>query len=212
MSALQIDIVSDVVCPWCLVGYRQLAEALEQEGVTANIHWHPFELNPEMAEEGEHLTEHMGRKYGSSESESTANRQRLIDIGLTLGIEFDFFEDSRIYPTFRAHQLLAWAGQTGHEHQLKLALFDAYFTNRRNINDIESLLNVVESVGLNVGDARRILAEETYTSEIRQREANWTSQGIQAVPAMIFNERYLLSGAQGVERYSKIVRQIGSET
>ncbi|MCV0428549.1 MAG: DsbA family protein, partial [Roseibium sp.] len=101
-DVLQIDIVSDVVCPWCIVGFRQLEQAIERTGVSAAIKWHPFELNPDMPAEGENLREHIMRKYGSTAEQSEAARDRLTELGNGLGIDFRFSEDMRMVNTFKA--------------------------------------------------------------------------------------------------------------
>ena len=135
IPALRIDIVSDIVCPWCVVGYRQLAEALKQTHTDHEIHWHPFELNPDMPEEGQNLREHIMEKYGSSQQESDASRVRITEAGAEVGFEFNFTDDTRMHNTFKAHQLLHWAADYGLKHELKQALFAAHFTDNRNISD-----------------------------------------------------------------------------
>ena len=127
---LQIDIVSDVVCPWCIVGFKQLEQAIEKTGVSVAIKWHPFELNPDMAGEGENLREHIMRKYGSTVEESQAARDRLTELGKELGFEFQFSDESRMINTFKAHQLIHWAGPQGQEHPLKMALFESLLPGR----------------------------------------------------------------------------------
>ncbi len=208
VDPLRIDIVSDVVCPWCIVGYRQLAAALERTGTRAEIHWHPFELNPAMPDEGEHLGEHIARKYGSSPAESAANRRRLTELGDSLGFEFRFGDDKRILPTFRAHQLLAWAGERGREHELKLALLAAYFTDDRDVADAGVLAAIAGDVGLDPGEAAAVLADGRYADVVRERERYWTEQGIRGVPAMVFDEKHLVTGAQGVENYESVLRRV----
>lgn len=208
MNPLRIDIVSDVVCPWCIVGYRQLAIALERTGTAADIHWHPFELNPDMPHEGQDLGEHIAAKYGSTKAESDANRQRLVALGDELGFTFDYHDGKRMYPTFRAHQLLHWADEQGREHALKLALLTAYFTDSRNIDDLEVLVAVASECELDANEARRVLEDERYADVVRERERFWIDRGIRGVPAMVFDERHLLSGAQGVERYAAVLEQL----
>lgn len=148
IPALRIDIVSDIVCPWCVVGYRQLAEALKQTHTAHEIHWHPFELNPDMPAEGQNLREHIMEKYGSSQQESDASRVRITEAGAEVGFEFNFTDDTRMHNTFKAHQLLHWAADYGLKHELKQALFTAHFTDNRNISDEEVLADIAEDVGL----------------------------------------------------------------
>lgn len=210
-APLRIDIVSDVVCPWCIIGWRQLEMALEQTGVAAEIHWHPFELNPQMPEEGQNLREHLMQKYGSSGEESVANRQRLTELGRGLGFTFDYFDEMRMVNTFRAHQLLHWAGEQGVETDLQRALFSAFFSERKDVSDANVLVAAAESVGLEGAEARRVLEDGRFADKVRERQSFWTSRGIQGVPAIIFQQQYLASGAQGVENYVQILQQLTRE-
>lgn len=207
---LRIDIVSDVVCPWCIIGYRQLAEALKQTNTEHEIHWHPFELNPNMPSAGQNLREHIMEKYGSSKEESDASRLRMTQAGNEVGFEFHFNDDTRMHNTFNLHQLLYWAGQQGQKpmHDLKQALFSAHFTHGRNISDNTVLADIAAEVGLNRSEALAVLEDQRFAKEVRAAERHWQQQGIQSVPAMIFNERHLVSGAQGVDNYVNILQQL----
>ena len=209
---LRIDIVSDVVCPWCIIGYRQLAEALKQTNTEHEIHWHPFELNSNMPSEGQNLREHIMEKYGSSKEESDASRIRMTEAGSEVGFEFHFNDDTRMHNTFNLHQLLYWAGQQGQKpmHDLKQALFIAHFTDGRNISGNTVLADIAAEVGLDRDEALAVLEEQRFAKEVRAEERHWQQQGIQSVPAMIFNERHLVSGAQGVENYVNILEQLAT--
>ncbi|MES0812079.1 DsbA family oxidoreductase [Roseibium sp. SCPC15] len=207
-EVLQIDIVSDVVCPWCIVGFKQLEKAIEQTGVSAAIKWHPFELNPDMPSEGENLREHIMRKYGSSAEQSQEARDRLTDIGSGLGIDFRFTEDMRMVNTFKAHQLIHWAAQEGLEHQMKMALFEAYFRDRKDLNDNAVLADIAENTGLDRASALNVLEDGRYADAVRQEEMFWTQNGIQGVPAVVFERRHLITGAQGVDNYVSIITQL----
>jgi len=210
-SALQIDIVSDVMCPWCIVGYRQLERALAQTGVGAFVRWHPFELNPQMPPEGQNLTEHIAEKYGASQEQSAQNRAQLVQIGQGLGIDFQFAPDSRIVNSFAAHQLLHWAQEHTLQHPLKLALFDAHFTQGRDVSDPAVLVDVAASVGLDRAAAAEILETGRHAERVRELEGVWTSQGITGVPAIVFEGKYLVTGAQGAENYAQILQKILAE-
>lgn len=207
---LRIDIVSDVVCPWCVIGYRQLAEALKQTNTEHEIHWHPFELNPNMPSAGQNMREHIMEKYGSSKQESDASRARLMEAGNEVGFTFNFNDDTRMHNTFNLHQLLHWADQQGRMHDLKQALFSAHFTKGRNISDNAVLADIAAEVGLDRSEALAVLEEQRFAKEVRAEEQHWQQQGIQSVPAMIFNERHLVSGAQGVENYVNILEQLAT--
>lgn len=205
---LRIDIVSDVVCPWCVIGYRQLAKALEQTHTEHEIHWHPFELNPNMPAEGQNLREHIIEKYGSSKAESDASRSRMTEAGNDVGFEFNFHDDTRMHNTFNLHQLLYWADQQGRMHDLKQALFAAHFTDGRDISDKDVLADIAAEVGLDRQEAKAVLEDQRFASAVRAEEQYWQQQGIQSVPAIIFNERHLVSGAQGVENFKSILAQL----
>ena len=208
MTELRIDIVSDVVCPWCYVGFTQLRAALDQAGREAEIHWHPFELNPQMPPEGENLREHIARKYGSTPEESDAARARLTALGETLGIAIRFSEDSRIVNTFRAHQLLDLAAEQGLQTTLQLALFEAYFGAGRDVSDIEVLVDVATQAGLDPDVARTTVETDARLGVVRQKQKVWTSQGVTGVPAMVFDQRFLVTGAQGTETYARFIDEL----
>lgn len=207
-TPLRIDIVSDVVCPWCVIGYRQLAQALEQTNTAYEIHWHPFELNPDMPAEGQNLREHIMEKYGSSKQESDASRARMNEAGSEVGFEFNFTDDTRMHNTFNLHQLLHWADQQGHMHELKQALFAAHFTNNRNISDNTVLADIAAEIELDRSEALAVLADQRFANEVRTAQQQWRQQGIQSVPSVIFNQKHLVSGAQGVENFKSILQQL----
>lgn len=208
VSPLRIDIVSDVVCPWCIVGYMQLEQALKLQGVQADIHWQPFELNPEMPPEGENLAEHIQKKYGTSEQDGIDNRNRLTELGDELGFPFRFGDDMRMVNTFRAHQLLHWAATMNRQHQLKMTLFHCHFNRNRDISDVDVLANAAVEAGLEYATAAAILEDERYADAVREQERFSISHGIQGVPAVIFDRQSLLVGAQGVERYKEVLSQV----
>jgi len=191
-DTLQIDIVSDVMCPWCVIGYKQLATALEAMGTPHQIRWHPFELNPSMPAEGQNTGEHIAEKYGSTPEQSRASRIQMTQAGIDVGFEFNYTDDMRMHNTFNTHQILHWADQQGRMHDLKMALFTAHFTHRRNLSD----------------DA--VLADQRFAADVRAAEQYWMSKGIQSVPAVVFKQRHLVSGAQGVENFTRILDQLAT--
>jgi len=209
-DVLQIDIVSDVVCPWCIVGFKQLEQAIRKTGVSVAVKWHPFELNPDMPADGENLRDHIMRKYGSTAEQSQDARDRLTGLGAGLGFEFRFTDDMRMVNTFKAHQLLHWAGPQGKEHVLKMALFKAYFQEHKDLNANEVLAEVAESAGLDRADAVKVLEDGRFADAVRQEEAFWTQNGIHGVPAVVFERQHLVSGAQGVETFTRIIEHLTS--
>lgn len=205
---LRIDIVSDVVCPWCVIGYRQLAQALKQTNTEHKIYWHPFELNPNMPAEGQNLREHIIEKYGSTKAQSDASREAMTQAGREVGFEFNFNDDTRMHNTFDLHQLLHWAEQQGHMHELKQALFVAHFTDGRNISDIEVLADIAAQTGLDRSEALAVLKDQRFAQDVRMAEQHWQQQGVHSVPAIIFDERHLVSGAQGIDNFKHVLQKI----
>ena len=207
---IRVDIVSDVVCPWCAIGYYQLARAVQETGIDVDIHWHPFELNPNMVEEGENLREHLAAKYGTTLEGSIEARARLTEMGAALGFTFNYADDMRMYNTFRAHQLIDWAEEQGRAHDAKLALFAAFFTRRENVADTQVLVEVASQIGLDRDAARQTLDSGERADKVREKEQFWTSRGVQGVPAMIFERQHHVTGAQGEENYANVLKQLKS--
>lgn len=207
-SAIRVDIVSDVVCPWCAIGYFQLAKAAKETGIEIEVHWHPFELNPQMAEEGEDLREHLAAKYGTTPEDSRKARERLTELGTPLGFTFNYADDMRMWNTFSAHQLIDWAEEQGKAHEAKLALFDAFFAHRKNVSDPQVLAEVAGEIGLDRAAAAAMLEGGEKAELVRQKQQFWTSQGIQGVPAMVFERQHLVTGARGEENYANILEQL----
>ncbi|WP_417211443.1 DsbA family oxidoreductase [Antarctobacter sp.] len=205
---IRVEIISDVVCPWCVIGYSQLAKASEETGIGIDVHWHPFELNPQMSEDGENLREHLAAKYGTTPENAQRARARLTAMGAALGFEFNYADDMRMVNTFRAHQLIDWAGEQGHAHVANLALFRAFFTRRENLNDINVLADVAGGLGLNRDAAQVMLESGEKAQDVRDKEQFWTARGISGVPAMIFERQHLVTGAQGEETYGRILQDL----
>ncbi len=214
-TPMKIDFVSDVSCPWCIIGLKGMEVALERVGdlVEADIRFQPFELNPDMPPEGQNLLEHVAQKYGSTPEQMkerrAAIRERAAELGFTIALHP---EDGRVYNTFDAHRLLHWAGLEGRQRQLKLALFDAYFTRCLNPGGHAVLADTAAAAGLNRGAAAEVLASGRYADEVRKAERDWQAKGISGVPAIIVNDRYLISGGQPPEAFEDAFRKIAAET
>lgn len=208
---VQVDIVSDVVCPWCIVGFKQLHQAMARTGLSVTLRWHPFELNPDMPPEGQNLRAHMIGKYGITAEQSDQARDRLTELGAELGFDFSFSDDMRMVNTFAAHQLLDWADEQQCQTALKLALFTAYFTERRDVSDPEALIEIAVAVGLDGAAARRVLTTGSHVAPVREKQHFWHRRGITGVPAMIFAGKYLLTGAQGVDQYASLLQRCRNE-
>ena len=210
-NPIRVDIVSDVVCPWCVIGYYQLAKASCDTGIQIDVHWHPFELNPQMAEEGENLRDHLAAKYGTTLEGSIKARARLTEMGATLGFTFNYADDMRMVNTFRAHQLIDLAEEYDKAHEAKLALFCAFFTRRENLNDPDVLVAIAGEIGLDQTSAHQMLDHGHRANKVREKEQFWISRGVTGVPAMIFNRQHLVSGAQGEENYARILHHVAAQ-
>ena len=209
-TQLKIDFVSDVSCPWCVIGLKSLETALAKlEGeVAVDLHFQPFELNPQMGAEGQDIMEHIAQKYGSSPTDIERNRENIRARGAELGFEFNMQKRGRIYNTFDAHRLLHWAGTVGKQEALKNALFSAYFTDGRNPGDHAVLLAVAQKVGLDVTRAGQILESDEFSAEVRGREKFYADRGIRAVPSVIINDQHLIQGGQPAEVFERALRQL----
>ncbi len=207
-APLRIDVVSDVMCPWCIIGYRQLASALEASDTEYELHWHPFELNPNMPAEGQNLREHLVEKYGVTPEQSEQNRAQMTKLGKDLEIDFRFTPDMRMHNTFDAHQLLHWAETQDRKHDLKQALFTAHFTHHRDLSNTAELADIAAEIGLDRGEALAVLSDQRFAEAVREVQNFWRSQGIQGVPAVIFDQKHLVSGAQGIENFTSILGQL----
>ncbi|MEZ0472956.1 DsbA family oxidoreductase [Luteimonas salinilitoris] len=208
---LRIDFVSDVVCPWCAIGLASLEQALERTRgeVQAELHFRPFELNPQLPPEGEDIAGHLQKKYGLSPAQLAESHERIRQRGAELG--FTFAADRRrIYNTFDAHRLLHWAALEGSQIALKHALLRAYFTDGQNVSNHDTLVRIAGGTGLAPDRAREILASDTYASEVRAEEQLHRQNGINAVPAIIIDQQHLISGGQPMEVFERALRQIAT--
>jgi predicted DsbA family dithiol-disulfide isomerase len=210
IGSLRIDFVSDVVCPWCAIGLASLEEALRRlDGeVAADIHFQPFELNPQMGPEGEDIAGHLSRKYGMPEAQVAANQEAIRARGAALGFTFDMDKRQRTWNTFDAHRLLHWAALEGRQRELKHALLRGYFTEGRNVSDRATLVEIAGDAGLPVDEARRVLAGDAYADEVRRDEQYFLQAGIHAVPAIILDRKHLVSGGQPPEVFEQALRQV----
>jgi predicted DsbA family dithiol-disulfide isomerase len=211
-TPLKIDFVSDVSCPWCAVGLGALEAAIARVApdVQAELHFQPFELNPRMGPEGQDIGEHLREKYGSTPAQQAEISEVIRQRGEAVGFTFAFGARRRIYNTFDAHRLLHWAEleAPARQYELKKALLKAYFTDGLDPSDHETLVRLAGDVGLDTQRARAILAGDEYADAVRERERLYTDAGIRSVPAIILNDRHLISGGQPVEVFERALRQI----
>lgn len=211
---MTIDFVSDVSCPWCVIGLGSLEAAIDKarDVIDPTITFHPFELNPAMGPDGQNIGEHIAEKYGSTPEQSAGNRARIRDSAAALGFTMNTGPDSRIYNTFDAHRLLHWAKSQGAQHALKMRLFRLYFTEGGNPSDHEQLVAAAVDIGLDGDDARDVLVSDRYAGDVRAEEQFWQQQGITAVPAVIIDQKYLIMGGQPPEAFERALRKIAAES
>ena len=207
---LQIDFVSDVACPWCAIGLHSLEEALRrvQGEVSADIHFQPFELSPDMPPQGENLDAHIGSKYGASPQQLAASREAVRERAASVGFAFNSSARSHVYNTFDAHRLLHWAGLQGRQRELKKALFRANFSDDANVADHAVLAALAAESGLDTAEALEVLASGRHAADVRAAEKLWQSRGIQSVPGIVINGKWLISGGQPPEVFEQAIRQI----
>jgi predicted DsbA family dithiol-disulfide isomerase len=210
--SLRIDFVSDIVCPWCAIGLASLEIAMQRVRgeVDIELHVQPFELNPQLGPEGEDAVAHLRAKYGIDDAQVAANQERIRARGAELGFVFDMARRRHIYNTFDAHRLLHWAGDAGHQLDLKRALLRAYFTEGRNVADHDTLVDIAAGVGLPAERAREILAGDEFAAEVRTVEQFFQQAGITGVPAIIIERKHLISGGQPPEVFEQALRQIAA--
>ena len=212
---MKIDFVSDVSCPWCVIGLLSLEQALAEvaaEGIRPTVHFQPFELNPQMVPEGQEIVEHLMQKYGIDAAQVAANTEAIRQRGAELGFTFSAGTARRIYNTFDTHRLLHWAGLQSAEAQraLKYRLFEAYFTHGQNPGDTALLQRLATEVGLDATEAAAVLASDRYATEVRQAESRVHRSGIHSVPAVIIDDQYLVSGGQPAEVFAQALRQVAA--
>lgn len=212
---MRIDFISDVVCPWCAIGLYSLeAAAARIPGLTLDLHFHPFELNPGMGPDGQDIEEHLAEKYGATPAQLAGTRQAIRERGAELGFHFAMEARSRIVNTRDAHRLLHWAEEalgSATQRTLKVALLKAYFSEGQDVSDTAVLLDVAVAAGLPEAGARELLASRRYDAEVAAAEAEVQRQGIHSVPAIVVNQRHLIRGGQSVEVFERLLRQVQAQ-
>lgn len=208
---MRIDFVSDIACPWCAIGLLALEQALERLGpdVPVELHFQPFELNPQMGPEGEDAIEHLSRKYGRTPAQLAEGAKMIRERGAELG--FAFGDRKRVWNTFDAHRLLWWAGLEGRQRELKHALLEAYHGRNDDVGDAQVLADAAAQAGLDPVRAREIAAGDEFAAEVREREQWYAARGIQAVPSVVVDDRHLIQGGQPPEVFEQALRQIAAQ-
>lgn len=210
MNTVKIDLISDIVCPWCAIGYARLQQAQEmlRGEVALDVHWNPFLLNPDLPPEGRDMLEHLTTKYDKSEAEIRRSQEALKSLGQELGLHFEHFLERRSWNTFNTHRVLRYAHLHDKDEAMNLALFDAYFGDAENPTDPEVLSRLAESVGLDGGAVRDILAGDTHGEAVSDEIERFRVGGVEAVPSFIVDDKYLTSGAQPPEAIVEGLRRV----
>ncbi len=215
MPKITIDFVSDVACPWCAVGLGGLLAAMERVAGEADVelHFRPFELNPDMPKGGQNTIERLMAKYGYSREQVQANRKVISERAAAVGMRMRMEDDNRSFNTFDAHRLLHWAGLQGQAGQtaLKKRLLEAYHYENHDTSDAQVLARAAADAGLDEAQAREVLASGRYADEVRKEEADWRDRGITSVPSVILNGKYLVSGGQPADVFEQALRQVARE-
>ena len=216
MKNIRIDFVSDVACPWCAIGLGSLEQALEQlkDEIQVELQFHPFELNPDLPKGGQDCMEHLMQKYGSSQETIQKNQEQILERAKAVGFPFNEKVRPKIYNTFHCHRLLHWVMtdvSLAAQYLLKRELLISYFRLLEDLDDPEVLLNAVKRAGINVVEARKVLESDIYTSEVREALAYFRTIGINAVPSIIVEGKYLLQGGQAPDVFVNTLRQVANE-
>ncbi|WP_445955500.1 DsbA family oxidoreductase [Yeosuana sp.] len=207
---IKIDIVSDVVCPWCTIGYKRLERAITELGIQdqVEIEWQPFELNPYMPAEGQNVQEHITQKYGSTLEQQKESQQRMVEAGEELGFTFDYFEEMKMSNTFEAHVLLEYAKAFGKQTELKMRLTTSFFSERKDVSNRDILKQALLDVGLNAEGGLAKLDNDDARYEVKSKEAYWQSLGVNSVPTIVFNRKSAVTGAQPVEVFKQVLSEL----
>ncbi|WP_218352846.1 DsbA family oxidoreductase [Alteromonas lipotrueiana] len=212
MTTITIDLVSDIACPWCAIGYARLQKALELlPDVQTELTWRAFELNPDPEAQPEPILPALCRKYNAPEAQIVESQKQMMTIASELGLNFEKMESRYTTNTFDAHRLVKWAHQFGKQTAMKQALFDAYFGEAESVQDPQVLLKCVEQAGLDQSKAQQVLQSDEYANEVRQEEQQYQQAGVSSVPAFIINQKYLISGAQEPDQLALALKQIVDE-
>ena len=206
---LKIDIVSDVVCPWCTIGYKRLEKAISELGIQdqIEIEWQPFELNPNMPAKGQNVQEHLTEKYGSTIEQQKVSQQRMAEAGAELGFIFDYFDEMRMANTFEAHILLEYAKAFGKQTELKMRLTKAFFSERKDVSKRDILKQALLDVDLNAEEALEKLDNTESRKEVKSKEDYWKNAGVNSVPTFVFNRKSAVTGAQSIDVFKQVLTE-----
>lgn len=208
---VKLDILSDPICPWCYIGKANLDRALERSGDHPfEIEWHPFQLNPDMPAEGADRRTYLEAKFGGK-AQAVKAYARVNELAAAAGLGLNFEAMERTPNTLNAHRLIHWAGIEGRQSLVVSALFRAYFTEGRDIGDVEVLADLADSAGMDGAVVARLLASDSDITEIQARDRHSREMGITAVPTFIVDHRHAVPGAQPPEMWDKVIADIRAQ-
>ncbi|GAA0407036.1 DsbA family oxidoreductase [Cocleimonas flava] len=204
---IRIDIVSDVVCPWCAVGYKRLSQAIDELEVQdkVDIHWHPFQLNPDMPQEGINADQYLMNKYRLSPEKLKQTRKSVAKTGKDSGFTFNYYDEMKKPNTFHAHVLLDYAKAFNKQTELKVRLQESYFSEKKNIGNREVLSSILKEVGLDAEEGIARLDDAEAIKRVKNDEKYWKDLGVHSIPTMVFDKRVARRGANPVEAYKALL-------
>lgn len=208
MNTLKIEMIHDVVCSWCPIGYANLKQALRNLNIKADFYFLPFELNPEMSEQGEDISQHLERRYGWSERKRKEYRKQLLSAADQAGVVMDFSKRAYYYNTQKAHQLLHWSEEVNKQELMNELLITAYFEHGLDVNNTQVLLDLIEKLGLDRSQAELVLDSSEAKQQLMLKKRRVQQSGITSVPAFIFNNRTLLTGSNTVEYFEQALTKL----
>lgn len=207
-APIKLDVLSDPICPWCFIGKTHLDKALAaEEDNPFVIEWHPFQLNPDMPEDGMDRRTYLENKFGGKEGAVRVYGQ-IAQHAEDAGIEIDFAAIQKTPNTVNAHRLIHWAGIEGKQNDVVDALFSAYFKEGRDIGDIETLADIADHAGMDAAVVTRLLKSDEDKQSIRDRDVHSRQMGVNSVPTFIVGSRHAVPGAQPPELWQKVIKEL----
>lgn len=210
LKKIKIDIVSDITCPWCAIGFKRLSKAIEELNIEdrVDIRWHPFQLNPDMPIEGQNANKYLMNKLSINEKQLMEKRKNVTNLGKEVEFEFNYFAEMKKLNTFYSHVLLDYAKDFDKQTQLKVRLQKAYFGEKKNITNKDVLAEELKAVGLNAKEALLRLDDKDAIKRVKDEEKYWRGRGVYAIPTMIFNDSIVRVGANKVSYYKEFLTSL----
>lgn len=207
MKHVKVEMIHDLVCSWCPIGYNNLKGAADSlsNRIETDILFLPFELNPEMPAEGEDIAHLMHRRMGMGEQQIKNYRKNLISVGEAAGVHFDFSKRTHYYNTRVGHLVMHWAESKGKQLELNEALIPAYFSEGKNIGDMRVLNDILSSIGLDGDEARQALHQDAFSQSFKIKQQRVATLGVRSIPAFIVNDKHLVSGSNSVEFFKEML-------